>query len=200
MTTDYHFRYAEIAEALLQALRGDAFYRCLEEASDADAMRRYHDYSMLEARTWGELTLPEDDALGAAVWSRPLPLVRQAEMDAAKQVFLRRHMNPDCLDRYTAMGNYMSGKAGPLVAPKSWYLSILAVSPTQQNRGLGAKLVRPVLERADQAGVPTYLETFTPRNEIFYRRLGYRVRGRFHEPTSGGNYALMVRVPGGTSA
>ena len=191
----YRFVFPELAEALFHALRDDAFYRRLESLSDEQAMRRHHDYSMCEARDYGELTIPEDNACGVAIWAKPLPEALQAEMGAAKKAFLRAHMNDACLAAYLAIGEHMLSQAAPLVAPDSWYLSILGVLPDHQNRGLGPALVQPVLERADAAGVATYLETFTPRNESFYLRLGYRVAARFHEPNTAADYALMMRQP-----
>ena len=65
--------------------------------------------------------------------------------------------------------------------------------PLFQNQGLSHSLISPILEQADRAGVTTFLETFTPRNESFYQRLGYRVAGKFFEPTIAANYSLMVR-------
>ena len=75
----------------------------------------------------------------------------------------------------------------------AWYLSIVGIFPAFQNQGLGNSLIGAILEQADRTGVATFLETFTPRNEPFYQRLGYRVSGRFFEPTIAANYALMVR-------
>ncbi|MDJ0779184.1 MAG: GNAT family N-acetyltransferase [Gammaproteobacteria bacterium] len=194
---DYEFHYPELAAALFHALRDDAFYRRLESVSDAGAMRRYHDYSMREAQAYGELTIPEGRQYGVAIWARPLAAERQAEMSAAKKAFMLAHMNRASLEAYDAIGGWMLAQAEALVSPGAWYLSILGVVPAYQNRGLGASLVQPVLAQTDAFGVPTYLETFTPRNEAFYQRLGYRVAGRFHEPTTSAAYALMLRDPAG---
>ena len=194
---DYEYHYPELAEALFHALREDAFYRTLESVSDAGAMRRYHDYSMREAQAYGELTIHEDTGYGVEIWARPLAAERQTDMSAAKKAFMLAHMNRASLEAYVAIGGWMLAQAEALVSPDAWYLSILGVVPAYQNRGLGALLVQPVLAQTDATGVPTYLETFTPRNEAFYQRLGYRVAGRFHEPTTAADYALMIREAAG---
>ena len=62
----------------------------------------------------------------------------------------------------------------------------------------GEGLVTSVLEQTDALHLATWLETFTPRNERFYQRLGYRVVGSFFEPTTESAYSLMIRPPGGT--
>ena len=52
-----------------------------------------------------------------------------------------------------------------------------AVSPMDvQSRGIGARLLAPVHERADAERVPCYLETPFARTHPFYERLGYRVQ------------------------
>lgn len=58
-----------------------------------------------------------------------------------------------------------------------WYLQIVAVSPDRQGQGLGARVLAPMLERCDRLGLPTYLESSNPRNDDFYRRLGYTDQG-----------------------
>lgn len=54
-----------------------------------------------------------------------------------------------------------------------WYLNILATVPARQGRGLGARVLAPVLARCDTEGVRAYLESTNPRNHGFYHRLGF---------------------------
>jgi ribosomal protein S18 acetylase RimI-like enzyme len=54
-----------------------------------------------------------------------------------------------------------------------WYLTHLAVRPGDQGRGLGRALLQWGVERADEEGVGTYLETASPDNLAFYRAAGY---------------------------
>ncbi len=54
-----------------------------------------------------------------------------------------------------------------------WYLMALGVAPASQGQGIGGHLIRPVLARADAAGLPCYLETETERNVAFYRKHGF---------------------------
>jgi ribosomal protein S18 acetylase RimI-like enzyme len=54
-----------------------------------------------------------------------------------------------------------------------WYLTHLAVRPGDQGRGLGRILLQWGIERADEEGVGTYLETANPDNLPFYRAAGY---------------------------
>jgi GNAT superfamily N-acetyltransferase len=196
--SDYNFAYRKYAEALYNALVEDAFYITMEQQlgpqdQAREAMLRYLDYSMVEARDYGTLYFPESHRHGVAVWSKPLAPEREAQQKRAKIEFLRHQMGADSAVRYERIANFMSSQSDTIVDTSAWYLSIVGILPAWQNRGLGQSLITPILEQADQAGVPTFLETFTPRNEPFYQRLGYRVAGSFLEPTIGANYSLMSR-------
>lgn len=199
----YEFFHRPLADALRRALSEDAFYIEMEKSADGDAaerreaMVRYMDYSMKEARDTGVLRLWE--ALGASLWTKPLSEAVAAKTAAAKREFLARHMGDGSLSTYCRIVEYMAAEARDVVRPELWYLSILGVAPEEQGRGIGVKLVEPVLAEADAAGVSTYLETFTPRNKGFYRRLGYRDAKSVHEPTTGAEYWIMVREPVGKS-
>ncbi len=54
-----------------------------------------------------------------------------------------------------------------------WYLAVLGTSPDQQGKGLGGKVLAPMLERCDRIGMPAYLESSNPANVGFYRRHGF---------------------------
>ena len=195
---DYHFAYREYAQALYHALVEDAFYITMEQRlgpqdQAREAMLRYLDYSMVEARDYGTLYFPESHRHGVAVWSQPLAADREAQKKYAKLDFLRQQIGAESAVRYEGIADFMSSQSDAIVDTSAWYLSIVGILPAWQNRGLGQSLITPMLEEADQAGVPTFLETFTPRNEPFYQRLGYRVAGSFYEPTIGANYSLMLR-------
>jgi ribosomal protein S18 acetylase RimI-like enzyme len=196
--SDYNFDYREYAEALYDALVEDAFYITMEqqlgeEGEAREAMLRYLDYSMVEARDCGTLYFPETHRHGVAVWSHPLAPEREAQKKRAKLDFLRRQMGANCAARYERIADFMSSQSDTIVDSSAWYLSIVGILPAWQNRGLGQSLITATVEQADQAGVPSFLETFTPRNEPFYQRLGYRVAGSFFEPTIGAHYSLMLR-------
>ncbi|KAJ5675540.1 hypothetical protein N7462_008437 [Penicillium macrosclerotiorum] len=84
-------------------------------------------------------------------------------------------------------------------ASKLWYLEVIAVHPALQSRGLGAGVMRSVLDLvADQ---PIYLECTRYENIGFYENFGFRVIEKVEltdAPTHEGevpnlNYWVMVR-------
>jgi ribosomal protein S18 acetylase RimI-like enzyme len=56
-----------------------------------------------------------------------------------------------------------------------WYLVLLACDPAWQRQGHGSALLAPVLQRADDEGIPVYLETQKEENLPWYRRHGFEV-------------------------
>lgn len=55
------------------------------------------------------------------------------------------------------------------------YLMLLGVVPDQQGTGIGSALLRAVLDIADAADEPAYLEATSPRNRALYERYGFEV-------------------------
>jgi ribosomal protein S18 acetylase RimI-like enzyme len=56
-----------------------------------------------------------------------------------------------------------------------WYLAQIGVEPALQRQGVASRLLRPMLARADAAGLPCYLETENPANIGIYQRYGFQV-------------------------
>ena len=77
----------------------------------------------------------------------------------------------------------IGGAAGGLRRPRPrrtsrpghhYYLGVIASDPAARGRGHGAAVLRPGLEAADAAGLPTFLETGTEGNVGFYAGSGSR--------------------------
>ncbi len=60
-----------------------------------------------------------------------------------------------------------------------WYLAVLGTSPNQQGKGLGGRVLAPMLERCDRIGMLAYLESSNPANVAFYRRHGFVPHNEF---------------------
>lgn len=59
--------------------------------------------------------------------------------------------------------------------PEHWYLGYLGTRSDSQGQGIGAAMLREVLDGADVNGVPAYLESSNERNLTLYRRHGFEV-------------------------
>ncbi|QFT12917.1 N-acetyltransferase [Vibrio sp. THAF190c] len=195
---NYQLKYQEMSHALYEALKDDPFYIAIESAIDdrenaRQKMLKYFDYSIDESQKYGELLIPEGDAYGVSVWSRPIADDIELQRSKSKKAFLLTELGENALTTYNKIVDFMSEQAEPLICSKAWYLSIVGVLPAYQGRGYGANLIAPVLSQTDQLDVPTYLETFTPRTKKFYRQLGYSEISVFVEPVTQAEYSIMMR-------
>ena len=59
-------------------------------------------------------------------------------------------------------------------APTAIHLQLLGTDPEVQSRGLGSRVIKLGLDRADALKVPCYLESSNPRNIPFYKRHGFQ--------------------------
>lgn len=75
------------------------------------------------------------------------------------------------------------------------YLWMIAVAPARQGEGLGAALIRHVLERCDREGLPAYLEASSERSTKLYERLGYSFTDNTIDLPDGPRMFPMWREP-----
>ncbi len=201
MSSLYSFINRPVARALYHSLAPDPFYMTLEKESSPDpdtareAMLRYYDYAMQEARDHGRLIFTPDHTSGAAIWSRPLDEKKDRDLSNLKKEFIREHLGKASLDAYAGIVAFMEDQAKDIITDQFWYLSILGLSPDCQGKGLGKELMTPVLEETDSLGVPVYAESFIPKNFNFYLRLGFEKVKTIDEPITGTSYTILVRNP-----
>lgn len=169
--------------------------RALAAAFDDDPIWRYlappsRRWSDLAARWFtaeataqfdghGEIWV-DDDLMGAAIWSAPghwRSTARESLRIAIPSVRLFRGGLFRGVRTITALE-----KAHP--REEHWYLSLLGTDPAAQGRGIGSALLAPILERADDEGLPAYLESSKKANLAFYGRQGFEQSG---DPIRGGD-------------
>lgn len=75
------------------------------------------------------------------------------------------------------------------------YLFTIGVRQSAQGKGLGRKLIQPVLDACDQQHVPAYLENSNPKNGGFYRSCGFERVTMIHPVPDSPPLEAMVRQP-----
>jgi ribosomal protein S18 acetylase RimI-like enzyme len=76
-----------------------------------------------------------------------------------------------------------------------WYLDALGVEPARQGRGVGSRLLAPILSTASEQGLSCYLETESEGNVAFYEKQGFRVLSTLEFPESPVRLWTMSRPP-----
>lgn len=76
-----------------------------------------------------------------------------------------------------------------------FYIRTVGVRRGMQGQGLGSMLMKPTLERADSAALPTYIEASTQRSAALYERLGFVHLGMLELPRDGPPVWPMRRPP-----
>lgn len=101
---------------------------------------------------------------------------RQSDWQAEFVAMMTELLGDLAPSRLEALGKMHQAR---LVEPH-WYLSVLGTSPDQQGKGLGSKVLAPMLERCDRIGGLAYLESTNPANVSFYRRHGFEPINEFY--------------------
>jgi ribosomal protein S18 acetylase RimI-like enzyme len=132
------------------------------------------------------------DGVGAAMWSAPgswaLPMSEIArESIPAARAFGRN------LPR--ALRTQLEVEAEHSKEPKHWYLGYLGVRCDSQGQGIGSLMLRQVLDQADQAGTPAYLESSNEKNLGLYERHGFAVTKSYPALGRGPTIYRMWREP-----
>lgn len=197
----YHFQNKSTAEALYDAFQAEPFYLAIANArtnkkeSTKEALLKYFDFSIQEAKKYGVYYTTANEAAGASLWLKPQTDEGWEAQANAKKAFLKNHFGKESLAVYKAIVHSMETMEETVIEDHWWYLSILAVAKNQQRKGLGKQLLAPVLAEADKIGAPTFLETFTEGNLIFYGKLGYEVALEYLEPTLNKTCWVLMRQP-----
>jgi GNAT superfamily N-acetyltransferase len=109
--------------------------------------------------------------VGAAVWLPPGAMPRPTRREVALNLRAARVL----AGARNRVAGFKLLDAVDKVHPTEphWYLFLLGTDPSVQGRGVGGRLLAPVLERCDAEGLPAYLETQKESNLAFYGRHGF---------------------------
>ncbi|KAJ9506244.1 hypothetical protein QJQ45_000150 [Haematococcus lacustris] len=89
-------------------------------------------------------------------------------------------MRPGMKAQIPGLLQYMVEQQAAMLAERQpfFYIAFLAVQPEGQGQGLGGRMLRHLLRRADEAGRWSYLEATNDRNVQLYQRHGFSIRSQ----------------------
>ena len=131
---------------------------------------------------------------GAAMWMLPGGDSTLRFMDYAAIVLPALfYCGPGALRRAIKTGEAMERQHPDF---EHAYLFSVGCRQEHQGKGLGRKLIQPVLDACDRKGVIAYLENSNPANEGFYRSCGFEPYGDPIHPEPGSPALVpMMRQP-----
>lgn len=149
------------------------------DAKRAEAIERFFFWLLtVRALPFGEVWTSGD---AAAIWLPPgVPATVGGLREQLRllPMFVRLCGLPRLL-RGQAMGDAME-RHHP--ATHHYYLAFVAVAPRLQGEGLGSAILEATLVRADEAGLPAYLENSNPKNTRLYERHGFSAQANIAPP------------------
>lgn len=80
-------------------------------------------------------------------------------------------------------------------SPPHYYLSLLAVHPSERGKGLGMALLAENITEIDAERAPAFLESSNSDNNFRYERQGFRPMGGFKRPDGAVGATTMWREP-----
>ena len=135
----------------------------------------------------------DDIQRAAAVWIPPdLDLVSDAERTQLIEMLASEVSEAHAMEVAGVVG---AAAGHHPVEPPSFLLAYVAVRPEARGAGLGAEVLRPVMDRIDHDGLDSYLHSTNVRNVPFYERLGWRVIAEVPAGDSGASIRPMWRDP-----
>jgi len=164
-----------IAAALVSSFHDDPvmLHMVPKPASRPKKMRALFVSETTRSLKVGNVTTTTDGpAKGAAIWSAPGKW-KLGGLELLGQVPLLFHLGLDT-PRSLALLSQVE-KVHP--SEPHWYLNILGTATEHQGKGVGSALIKPILSKCDEEGIPAYLESSKESNIAFYNRHGFEVTG-----------------------
>jgi len=80
-----------------------------------------------------------------------------------------------------------------IISVEHWYLNELGVDPPFQGKGFGSSLMRYMLNKIDEQGLPVYLETALEKTVKYYEKFGFKIMKETLIPGTDVNMWFMLR-------
>jgi GNAT superfamily N-acetyltransferase len=185
-----------VVPALVRAFAADPLFDWIEPRPEPRArfLTAFMRALAWRSHLFGEAFVTSPVAQGASLWKGP-DLGHLTDEQSARCGLDRvaDSLDPGPRARFTAADvEHVLERAVP--RPR-WYLGVLAVDPDGQAQGWGARLMKPILDRADADGLPVSLETMREANLAYYRRHGFDVAATVDLPDGGPTCWVLRRAP-----
>ena len=133
--------------------------------------------------SYGEVYAPSPNLEGIAVWmpstNYPVTFWRQLRSVPLSVIIgFGRHGG----SKMRHIGEYMDTVHKRLTPFKHWFLQTIGIAPPFQGKGYASKLLKPMLSRINEEGLPCYLETVDEQNVSLYEHFGFKIVDKSNVP------------------
>jgi GNAT superfamily N-acetyltransferase len=194
-------QYAQIrvtAEVLARAFADSpiTMYLVPKERARTITMRGFFIGGLVDAYKHGEAWVAKVDGtvVGAGLWLSPGAYPPSAGRQFRQLLHLLT-VAPVAPGSMVKSLRYLRAVEAAHPKVDHWYLATLGVDPPHQGKGYGGRLLDAVLPRADEGGMPTYLETDKERNLAFYARHRFAETDKLEPAADGPPTWTMWRDP-----
>jgi len=154
-------------------------------------------YGVQWGRLWGCFEVKTMKLLGLAVWQSPLEtgvsiwrMFRLGAVSAPWKFGISASWR-----MYKVLDQSESYHIKSMKDQHHWSLYTVGVDPQFQSKGIGTKLIQPILDLADKDQLPCYLDTSNERSIEFFKRNGFEVCEDERNPVYGPRFWTMIRKP-----
>lgn len=169
-----------------------------DESERAEAMPKLMRAALLSALENGVAHATPGPLDGVALWLMPASLAKARPHRTNNPITFSRladALPPEAFRRMGLARDALGERQEADVKVDHWHLTIIGVEPASGRRGVGGRLLAPVLVQADDAGHHCYLETYREENLAFYRKHGFDVFATGEVPQGGPRFWTMLRAP-----
>ncbi|PKN53228.1 MAG: hypothetical protein CVU55_03185 [Deltaproteobacteria bacterium HGW-Deltaproteobacteria-13] len=173
-----HSDTGRLAVALARAFDDDPFINWLvrKDNKRAPGMERMFHISLTDLSLRHNNVFTTKDLTGGALWYPP----GTSEISFARQLTFAHKMIP--VVGWTGLLRLawaMEQIGRRHSKERYYYLQFLGVIPEARGKGMGAALLKPVMDICDREKCGALLENSKEENITFYRRFGFNVIGKF---------------------
>ncbi|MGY1709538.1 N-acetyltransferase [Geodermatophilus sp. SYSU D00758] len=187
-----------IAATLTVALADSRWVRwALPEDGRVQRLTRWHELDAGHRAVSTGTGWVTEDVTAVATWEPPPGAEGTTPLPGDVRAALARelpHLSGPHAARVAATAQLLAA-ARP--AEPHWWLTHLGTRPSSRRRGMGAAVLRPVLDRCDADGVPAAAAAYTWAGVRFLRRSGFEVDRATRTADDELPLWLLVRRPGG---
>jgi predicted acetyltransferase len=98
-----------------------------------------------------------------------------------------------CTRRMASFEKFAMSIKNKHTKPGCWYLYAFVTVPECRSKGLGSKIMKPMLKYLDENNQDCYLETLLPVNVTIYKRYGFELKEEIKVPNTDLTLYAMLR-------